>query len=149
MKKSVKKAASAIADAWPALMSGTDIDFLAKNNITSSQLITVTTIHFLHKCSMGQLSKNLQVTMPTVTGLIDRLIRLKLVTRNKSEEDRRKVYIELTPKGRSLIGNLQSIVCRKWERLLSALSAKEVDSFQNIFRKLKSCIEEQKGKDEA
>lgn len=149
MKKSIKDAASAIAEAWPALMSGTDIDFLSKNNITSSQLITLTTILFLHKCTMGQLSENLHVTMPTVTGLMDRLIKLKFVVRSKSNEDRRKVYIELTPKGKALIGNLQTIVRRKWERLLSVLSAAEVDSFQNIFRKVKNYIEEQRPKDEA
>jgi len=50
--------------------------------------------------TMSELSKELMVSNGNVTGIVDRLEKSGLVTRNRAEHDRRLQYIELTPKGR-------------------------------------------------
>jgi len=47
------------------------------------------------------LSRALQLTQPTVTGIIDRLERAGLVKRKRSTSDRRKIVVSLTQCGRS------------------------------------------------
>lgn len=144
MRKEVKKAASNISRLVPALMSGVELEFFSQSDITSSQLITIMTLHSSGRSAMGELAKNHYVTMPTMTGLIDRLVKLGLVRRSLSEQDRRKVYIELAPKGKELIKDVQSIIRRRWNRLLSALTPNEIESFQKIMVKLNNHIKEQR-----
>jgi MarR family 2-MHQ and catechol resistance regulon transcriptional repressor len=54
----------------------------------------------------GKLSRWLDVTLPTVSGVVDHLERLGYVERNPSPEDRRRVMLVLTPKGARLVERL-------------------------------------------
>ena len=85
---------------------------------------------------MGQLSSGLRVRMPTVTGLIDRLIKLDMVERVAGQQDRRKVFVELSPKGRSLIKEFKKVVKQRWGGLLIALEPEEVRAYGKILEKL-------------
>lgn len=148
MRKTIKKAAAALADFWPAAVSGTELEFFARYNITNSQLISIVSIFFHHRYTMGELAGDLHVSMPTVTGLIDRLTKLKLVKRSISGQDRRKVYIELTPKGEALVESLKSLIRKKWEGFLSMLSPSEVKHFAAIIEKIKKYTIEQRADNE-
>lgn len=144
MKRAIKKAASTIANFLPTFISGTELEFFAGSNITNSQLITLMNIFYFKRCTMGQLAESHRVTMPTVTGLIDRLVKLKLVKRSVSEKDRRRVYIELTGKGKNLIYDFQAVVRQKWEKVLDVLAPNEINNFQKIVEKLNQHIQRQK-----
>ena len=52
--------------------------------------------------SLSELSERIRAQNSTVTGIIDRMERENLVSRERSKEDRRVVYIKLTAKGRRL-----------------------------------------------
>jgi DNA-binding MarR family transcriptional regulator len=54
----------------------------------------------------GKLSAWLDVTLPTVTGIVDHLEGLDLVSRHPSPNDRRQVLIDLTPKGANTLRDL-------------------------------------------
>jgi len=144
MKTDKKAVASAIANIVPGLMSGVELEFFAKNNITSSQLITIMTIFHAKRCMMSYLAKTLYVKMPTVTGLIDRLVKLRLVKRIPSEEDRRRVYIELSEKGMDVIGGFKGLVSRRWTKLLNALDSSEAKELRRLFEKVHRGLEDQK-----
>ena len=49
--------------------------------------------------TMTELSRFLVVSNGNVTGIIDRLVREGMVVRRPHEEDRRAVFVHLTPKG--------------------------------------------------
>lgn len=53
-------------------------------------------------CTTKELSSNTLLPSPSLVGIIDRMKKKGLVSRTRSTEDRRKVYVKLTPKGRSL-----------------------------------------------
>lgn len=53
-----------------------------------------------------ELSRALQLTQPTVTGIIDRLERAGLVKRERSTADRRKIGVSLTAAGRERLHSL-------------------------------------------
>jgi len=128
-------------------MSGMQIEFFAKHNITSSQFVTLMAMFHRGRCSMGQLSSGLSVSMPTVTGLINRLIKLEMVERGTCPEDRRKVFVELTPKGSGLIKEFKAVVRKRWGGLLTALTSGEVRAYGDIFEKLSIQMKAQKEKE--
>jgi DNA-binding MarR family transcriptional regulator len=47
----------------------------------------------------SELSRMLNVTTPTITQLVDSLVKKGYVERQPDAEDRRKIYLRLTPKG--------------------------------------------------
>ena len=55
---------------------------------------------------VGQLSERLQVRHHTTVALTNKLARAGLVTKQRSESDRRHVYVQLTPAGDELIDQL-------------------------------------------
>jgi DNA-binding MarR family transcriptional regulator len=55
------------------------------------------------KPTVGELATRLQTKHHSVVELIDRLEARQLVSRRRSQQDRRQVWIELTPEGERLI----------------------------------------------
>ena len=55
---------------------------------------------------VGQLSERLQVRHHTTVALTKKLAGIGLITKQRSESDRRQVYVQLTPAGDKLIQQL-------------------------------------------
>ncbi|HXB54099.1 MAG TPA: MarR family transcriptional regulator [Vicinamibacteria bacterium] len=49
--------------------------------------------------NIGELAERLQVRHHSAVGLVDRLASLGLVRREEGRDDRRRVYVKLTPRG--------------------------------------------------
>ena len=144
MRCDIEEAALTISSVVPGLISGAELEFFSKARLTNCQFIAIMAISLCTRCTMGQLARMLNVTMPTVSGLVDRLVKLRLVKRVFSEEDRRKVYIELSDKGHSLIADFKGMIKRRWTKLLNTLSPADIKNFQRIFEELKDSMEKEK-----
>ena len=64
--------------------------------------------------------------VPGITGLIDRLEGLGLVTRERSAEDRRVVFAAITPKGLELLARLDQPLDSAHKDLIGHLSRAEL-----------------------
>ncbi len=60
------------------------------------------------RVTVGELAKRLQIVHHSAVGLIDRLVSEKLVARETSAEDRRRVFIALTKRGEDVLETLSS-----------------------------------------
>lgn len=87
-------------------------------DLTGPQLTVVKMLEQIGELSLSELSERIRAQNSTVTGIIDRMEREGLVTRERSKEDRRVVYIRLTAKGRKLA---DEIPVEPWEIFRSAL----------------------------
>jgi DNA-binding MarR family transcriptional regulator len=59
-------------------------------------------------CAMSDLTKITLQDPPTMTGIIDRLIKTELVKRTRSEVDRRVVLVQATPEGIELVRQIRN-----------------------------------------
>lgn len=57
-------------------------------------------------CTSAELAKIALLPSPSMVGIIDRMIKRSLVSRDRSEDDRRIVHVSLTDKGRDLQNEL-------------------------------------------
>jgi len=60
-----------------------------------------------HPCTMSDLTKVTLQDPPTMTGIMDRLVKMKLVERTRSETDRRVVLVQATPTGTGLLSRIR------------------------------------------
>lgn len=58
--------------------------------------------------SVGEIADRLQLKHHSAVGLIDRLVRRKLVRRTASKTDKRRVDVQLTAQGNALISKLSA-----------------------------------------
>ncbi|MBV9889307.1 MAG: MarR family transcriptional regulator [Rhizobacter sp.] len=72
-----------------------------------------------------QLARLLGVSMPYLTITLDKLVARGLVTRTRSELDRRSSLLRLTDEGRSLLREAEHIVATMESALLAHLTAGE------------------------
>jgi DNA-binding MarR family transcriptional regulator len=61
------------------------------------------------RVTVGELAERLQLRHHSTVGLIDRLAREKLVGRAPSPEDRRRVLVQLTPRGEKTLEKLSAL----------------------------------------
>ena len=100
---------------------------LNEYSITSSQY-TVLEILWKHNgLSLTDLGRLLYFDNPTITGIINRMARAKLVRRIRDRNDRRVVKVHLTPKG----WELQSVL----PKLAKAVNKKAVNQFEKSERR--------------
>ena len=75
--------------------------------LTMAQLRVIFILREYPGLPAGLLADRLRVSPPTITGLVDRLVRLDLVRRDEDPEDRRLARNCLTEKGRQVAGDLE------------------------------------------
>lgn len=74
-----------------------------KAGIGPGQLSALSILVFLGPKTMGELAEAEQVKAPTMTRIVDALVRQQLADRATSGADRRSLRIAATPKGRKLL----------------------------------------------
>ena len=75
---------------------------------------------------MSDLVARLGVTLPTVSGIVDRLVEHGLVARRGEPEDRRRVFVGITPAGVELIDRFRDLNARQVRDLLGMLDDEDL-----------------------
>ena len=74
-------------------------------------------------CHMGDVAKAFHVTLPAITHIVDRLEEKQFITRGDDPADRRVYVLVLTPHGKTLVEELETIRLGSLERVLTRMSA--------------------------
>jgi DNA-binding MarR family transcriptional regulator len=105
-------------------------------DLTGPQLTVVKMLEQIGDLSLSELSERIRAQNSTVTGIIDRMERENLVTRERSKEDRRVVYIRLTSKGRKLAEEIPVEPMEIFRGALESLSQNETRELVRILGKV-------------
>jgi len=138
-----REAAKQVSILVPKLMSWSKNSFLVSSNVTTSQIISLMNMHELKRCTISQLAKALGVSLPTTSGIVDRLVKAKYLKRLYDEKDRRLILISLTNKGEAIVEKFLETIRERWEKILERLTETERDSYVTILKKLTNIISEQ------
>ena len=76
------------------------------DKITDTQFIVLRSLKKA-PCNTSFLAHMLGVTLSAVTALVNRLHKMELVTRKRHEDDRRQVWITITPKGMQVLKEVE------------------------------------------
>lgn len=89
--------------------------------VTPSQLIILQIIGSLENAVPSVIAREATLTQATVTSLIDKLERQGMVSRRKDTEDRRRVFVDLTDKGRGCLVGAPDMLQERFEARFSKL----------------------------
>ena len=107
-----------------------------EHGLTLPQFGALEALYHLGPLSLGELAEKLLVTGGNVTYVIDRLENQGLVTRFRSEDDRRVVHAKLTETGRRLVARVFPEHAGHIEHLCRHLDADEQQELRRLLKRL-------------
>lgn len=109
---------------------------LQEYGLTASQFGVLEAIFHLGPMPVGQLGEKILKSSGNMTLVIDNLVKRGLVTRERREDDRRCVDINLTEEGLSLLASILPAHVEGVVDAFSSLSAEEMELLGNLCRRL-------------
>ena len=119
-----------------------------KMHVTQSQILVMRVLNQYGDMKMSDISRELDLSNSTVSGIIDRLVEKKIVKRKRSEEDRRIVMISLAEEYCKPVKKQLNAFALKMRRALSTATEEDLDSIMQGLEKLERILEESQESEE-
>ena len=110
-------------------------------DFTLSEIKALTAFRGDRDYTMGELSRNAQVTMPSMTEMIDKLEQKEMAERYRDDNDRRVVKVRLTAQGRRLRKEFMQKRLRDMREVFGKLSKKEQHELIASLKKAREILE--------
>lgn len=117
---------------------------LVRYELTVSQTRVLFYVHFKeeHEASVKDIEAHLQVTHPTVVGIVRRLEEKGFVNTRTDSEDRRVKLVTLTDKSIQIINELELGKKRMDEVLMKGLTEEEREEFRRLLLMVQENLED-------
>jgi len=109
--------------------------------LTGPQLIVISEIGQYGPMTIGELARRISLSQATVTTILDRLELKELAERTRDKQDKRRVYVDITDKARTILEThpnfLQEAFVRRfnaleeWEQTLILSSIQRISAMMN------------------
>ncbi|MGQ9457012.1 MAG: MarR family winged helix-turn-helix transcriptional regulator [Anaerolineae bacterium] len=117
---------------------------LGELGLTMPQFVTLNVLHASGSpCPMGALADTVDQCSATMTGIVDRLVRLGLVERRRSEADRRSVLVGLTPAGKTLLRRAKEQRQERMRKVLAHFAPEERKVIVRLLQKYLQVLREE------
>lgn len=100
------------------------------------ELVALLVVEKQQGLPMSPLAQRLGIPMSTATGVVDRLVKMGLLKRDRQEDDRRVVVVFLTNEGKELAGTIQKQFHSIWSRVRSFITEEEFETALVILKKI-------------
>ena len=111
------------------------------DNLTGPQGMLMGILAHHGEMKISDLSEKLHLSNSTVSGIVDRLENLELVERIRSKEDRRVVYVNITPKYKEVAAQRFKEIEQSVVSKMSKASQEELDKVIEGLNILKRLLE--------
>jgi DNA-binding MarR family transcriptional regulator len=139
MTKLLNTCAHELIDTAPEIMQAIRVEMRRGrgSDISIPQFRSLAFIQHNPDSSLSNLAEHLGLTLPSVSKLIDGLVNQKLVTRQESEVDRRRLTLVLTQAGASIVNSSRTGAQANLAKKLSRLSDDELETIYKAMRFLR------------
>ena len=110
-----------------------------------SQMTTFFTVYRLGECSLTELCKKLNISKSSASQLVQRLVKKNLLSRTRDIDNRRKVIINVQPKMKEFLSDLDEPIMDWMLEIAEKLGEKDFNEWYRIMRKISSILDEKSG----
>ncbi len=109
---------------------------IARGNVSFSQFFLLAALDRGEALTMSEIAARMRHTTAAATGLVDRLQTLGYVQRAHATDDRRKIFVKITPLGSELVARSKDDMIRNLNSVMTYLTAAEQKAWLQIYRKI-------------
>ncbi len=112
-----------------------------ESGLTGPQLLVLQQLTTHEELTAGVIAREISLSQPTVTSIIDRLERKDLLKRERNQHDKRKVMLSMTEAGRAAVAKAPALLqdsfvrtfnqLEDWEQTLILSSLQRVSDMMN------------------
>jgi DNA-binding MarR family transcriptional regulator len=107
-----------------------------EDGLTHTQYHLLGNLHRHGRIKTTDLADMLIISNSTLSALADRMCERQLMIRERSEYDRRVVYLKITDKGQALLHTYNDIERLVFTKFFDRLSTEDLEQLEQIFLKL-------------
>jgi DNA-binding MarR family transcriptional regulator len=126
-KQSIDLALENLTSILPLMTKNFSKVLRTKTNFTPHTLYTLGALIHHGKLTMSGIGCHLSIPKPHVTGVVDKMISEKLVERLNDPNDRRIIYIRITPLGEKVFLDIKRQIGEEMREKLMQLSDDQVE----------------------
>ena len=104
--------------------------------LTGPQFYILKLLHTGGKSTVSGLAEEMAVKPSAITAMIDRLLKQEYVSRERDENDRRVVFIQITDTGNRILEETLQKRKKILVKYLSHLNREELESLLSIYEKI-------------
>ncbi|KIL39692.1 hypothetical protein SD70_18165 [Gordoniibacillus kamchatkensis] len=105
-----------------------------KANISPSAMGLIFQLDYQPHMKMNDIADYLSITLGAATSLVDKLESQHWVERIRSTEDRRIIYVQLTPEGKKRISELREEYSRQAQIIFEPISAEKLEELSSALK---------------
>ena len=109
--------------------------------LSAPQMNMILMIRVRETVSVTQLASLLNVSPPSASTMVDRLVERGLLTRTPSSEDRRKVVIRVSPEAIERISRIEEKVLGAFVELVEAVGPETTRMWCEVLDRIKNVLE--------
>ena len=113
-------------------------------DLTNNNIHVIRAIGMNEKRNMSMIAKELAVTIGTLTISINSLVRKGYVIKERSEKDKRVVFVNLSSKGEAAFSRNEELYDQMVNSMLEDLEDNEMDILMKSLLKVNRCIKQNK-----
>ena len=113
-------------------------------DLTNNDIHVIRAIGMNEKKNMSMIAKELAVTIGTLTISINSLVRKGYVIKERSEKDKRVVFVNLSSKGKAAFSRNEELYDQMVNSMLEDLEDNEMDILMKSLLKVNRCIKQNK-----
>lgn len=106
------------------------------SDLTVDQHYTMRFVAHHGECTSTELAQHFDVEKSAVTSIMKRLVEKNLISRRRDPNDRRVVYLSLTPEGKKLYDECEERIYKIVGSFISKFDDQEISGFINTYEKL-------------
>jgi MarR family transcriptional regulator, organic hydroperoxide resistance regulator len=110
--------------------------------ITAPQGMVIGTLSKFGKMKISELSTNLGLSNSTVSGILDRLEKQEMIERERSEEDKRVVYVSVTQKFAEMHQDFQKKLDDNMGNIMNRAVPEDIQKIIEGFNVLKKLLQD-------
>lgn len=113
-----------------------------ESELSMHQMLFLKYLEEKKTCTPSDIAQWHGITLGAVTGFVNRLHKLGLITRTHSEEDRRVVLIQLTPLGIEALNAFEKERESRFRDMSAKLDARLAAEFKDVLERLNTVLDD-------
>ncbi|MCP4641737.1 MAG: MarR family transcriptional regulator [bacterium] len=109
-------------------------------DLTIPQLNALHTIRTLKGVSIKELAEGLEVSAPSASAMVERLVEVGAVTREPSPHDRREVVVQLSPLGEQTAEMSERFMLEAISALLQQIGPTHAQMWCEVYEKIREAV---------
>lgn len=110
-------------------------------DLSVAQFKLLMTVRHHGEMTLKELADKLDVSSPSVSVMVDRLVERKLLIRERSQQDRRKVVIEVSPTEKKHLDYAEQQVLASFVELLEEVGPETAQKWGEVLARVEQVLE--------